>query len=71
MSDIKVGDVVQLKSGGSLMTVSEVNDAGWSECTWFDKDGVVKKHYFLMVTLQKHETPKPNKPRTLTHGVQL
>lgn len=51
--DLKVGDVVRLKSGGSLMTVSEVNDAGMAECTWFDKDGMVKKHYFLQAILEK------------------
>lgn len=51
--DFKVGDVVHLKSGGLPMTVSEVNDAGMVECTWFDKDGIVKKHYFLQVILEK------------------
>lgn len=33
MSELKEGSVVQLKSGGSKMTVSETNDAGMVMCT--------------------------------------
>ena len=32
----KIGDVVQLKSGGPIMTVSHLHDAGALECMWFD-----------------------------------
>lgn len=32
--DIKVGDVVQLKSGGPKMTVNEITDAA-ANCVWF------------------------------------
>jgi uncharacterized protein YodC (DUF2158 family) len=31
----KVGDVVQLKSGGPAMTVTSVNDDGTFYCEWF------------------------------------
>jgi len=34
MAQFKVGDVVQLKSGGSKMTVDAVSDRIW--CMWFD-----------------------------------
>lgn len=36
--NFKVGDVVELKSGGPLMTVSEINaghEADEIECQWF------------------------------------
>ena len=37
----KVGDIVQLKSGGALMTVSELfkspEDREMAQCTWCDK----------------------------------
>lgn len=40
--ELKCGDVVQLKSGGPLMTVVEIGKYGYSEknqakCAWFDK----------------------------------
>jgi uncharacterized protein YodC (DUF2158 family) len=38
---LKAGDVVQLKSGGPLMTVNFVENEGGAEiaaCTWFIKD---------------------------------
>lgn len=40
--ELKSGDVVQLKSGGPLMTVVEIGKYGYSDenqakCTWFDK----------------------------------
>ena len=38
-NSFKVGDVVQLKSGGPIMTVSsEAGNRGEVGCTWFDKD---------------------------------
>jgi len=37
----KVGDVIQLKSGGALMTVSKLFKSAegreMAQCTWFDK----------------------------------
>lgn len=50
----KVGDVVMLKSGGPCMVISEVNDSGMAECTWFDKDGSVKKNYFFQEILTRN-----------------
>ncbi|MCW0979181.1 DUF2158 domain-containing protein [Agrobacterium sp. BT-220-3] len=34
----KPGDVVQLKSGGPLMTVAFINEEGKVSCTWFNQD---------------------------------
>ena len=34
--EFKVGDIVQLKSGGPKMTVNFVNESlGWIGCVWF------------------------------------
>ncbi len=30
-----MGDVVQLKSGGPLMTVQELRGDNWVQCVWF------------------------------------
>jgi uncharacterized protein YodC (DUF2158 family) len=35
-AEYKVGDVVQLKSGGPHMTITSVG-GHYCECTWFDK----------------------------------
>lgn len=58
MSDISVGDVVTLKSGGPAMTVSEI---GRNErtgrtnvaCKWFDKNEQVKEDVFAIELLAK------------------
>ncbi len=45
MAEFRVGEVVQLKSGGPKMTVSSSgNDSDSVECTWFDDDN--KPQYF-------------------------
>jgi uncharacterized protein YodC (DUF2158 family) len=46
------GDVVQLKSGGPLMTVHAINDAG-VVCTWFDKSNH-KTATFPLSTLEPY-----------------
>jgi uncharacterized protein YodC (DUF2158 family) len=51
MSKIKVGDIVQLKSGGPLMTVIAVeSEKVWTH--WFDKDGKRQEMTFLDATLR-------------------
>jgi uncharacterized protein YodC (DUF2158 family) len=37
MADFKIGDVVQLKSGGPIMTVTRVDD-GLIDCVYFNKE---------------------------------
>jgi uncharacterized protein YodC (DUF2158 family) len=50
----KVGDVVQLKSGGPKMTISSPGtNPGWWYCIWFDKDGKQKGNQFDPSTLTK------------------
>ncbi|HEY3374981.1 MAG TPA: DUF2158 domain-containing protein [Candidatus Aquicultor sp.] len=39
MEEIKKGDVVMLKSGGPLMTVTEVG----AKCVWFDENKPMKE----------------------------
>lgn len=50
--DLKVGDLVRLKSGGPQMTVISVDQDG-IECTWFDNGGI-KQHMFAPETLDKN-----------------
>ncbi len=45
----KVGDIVQLKSGGPRMTVESIESAGAAFCVWFDETpqgSLVKVHGF-------------------------
>lgn len=44
-SGFKVGDTVRMKSGGPLMTVSNIND-GAVYCEWFGADGKVARDSF-------------------------
>ncbi len=64
MAELKVGDVVQLKSGGPRMTVvcTKSNPAGAS-CTWFDQ-AEAKSSRFPLGTLEPvQNTPEKATPR--------
>ncbi|MCC3159498.1 DUF2158 domain-containing protein [Hymenobacter sp. 15J16-1T3B] len=39
--DWKVGDVVQLKSGGPGMTVTNLQNGGWVKVHYFGDDGIL------------------------------
>lgn len=52
MNNFKIGDVVQLKSGGPAMTVSETNDAGMVLCTWFNSQNELQKQAFTQEILK-------------------
>lgn len=53
----KIGDVVQLKSGGPLMTVQKVR-TDEVDCMWFDGNTLIKNMSFPMETVNH---PKPAK----------
>ena len=55
MKELKIGNVVILKSGGSQMTVSQILDNDKIECDWFDKEGKVQKHIFHKEMLEIDE----------------
>ncbi len=60
----KVGDVVELKSGGPRMTIAEPNGSGDGyNCIWFDKDLVPQARIFKTGVLNLAE-PK-SKSRVL------
>ena len=52
--DFKPGDVVQLRSGGPAMTVSQKVAADTVRCLWFD-GATPKDEVFPTVTLQRFE----------------
>ena len=75
MEEFAPGDIVQLKSGGPLMTVEEVGKDSLTEedtvwCTWFEKVGnrqERQKETFRPVTLAKRN---PQTPSTVAVRVQ-
>lgn len=58
---MKTGDVVQLKSGGPVMTVLKVAEFSRlglrTECHWFGPSGEPKKEYFHPDMLKVTEPP--------------
>lgn len=47
----KVGDLVQLKSGGPIMTVFEDNGYGILQVTFFHQDGEIRRLSFIPAVL--------------------
>ena len=50
--EISPGDVVQLKSGGPLMTVIGIADGGAVRCIWFPSSDKPVKDSFVGATLK-------------------
>ncbi|HSR74783.1 MAG TPA: DUF2158 domain-containing protein [Sulfurovum sp.] len=46
MSNFKVGDLVQLKSGGPVMTIKEISGAESILCVWFKDVELVSDNFF-------------------------
>ena len=53
----KVGDVVQLKSGGPTMTVTNVAGTDAVSCTWFDNLYQEKNGKFPEAALEIYKVP--------------
>ncbi len=51
---IKVGDIVELKSGGPQMTVGEIILQNYAACTWYE-NGEVKTTKVPLAVLNKVE----------------
>jgi uncharacterized protein YodC (DUF2158 family) len=61
--ELKVGDVVRLKSGSPKMTITEIGKYGYSEkeqvkCIWFDANKKCED-LFEKETLEIYTQPKP------------
>jgi uncharacterized protein YodC (DUF2158 family) len=54
MENLKTGDVVQLKSGGPIMTIRKI-DGEWVTCDWFDDDGKANQKQFTHPQLKAAE----------------
>jgi len=47
--DFKIGDVVQLKSGGPRMAVSAIGENGSAHCEWFDKAKLLSANFAIEI----------------------
>jgi uncharacterized protein YodC (DUF2158 family) len=63
MSQFQKGDKVQLKSGGQVMTISNLGDYEGTDsikdgalCVWFDKTGKAREKVFDVSVLEAQET---------------
>lgn len=62
MAKFADGDVVQLKSGGPVMTVQFSDETRGVACQWFERGGKSQKvhsEYFPEASLVKFTPPKP------------
>jgi len=56
MSEFKKGDVVEMKTGGPAMTITDIEE-GKCWVTWF-QDGKIQTDVCGAVALKKREAPK-------------
>lgn len=54
MSEIKPESVVQLKSGGPLMTVTKVEN-GWADLVWYEQGKLVQRTSVEVTALKPYE----------------
>ena len=58
MTSLKIGDVVQLNSGGQKMTVEKLNGSN-VDCVWFDGTELKKDSFDIsLLTLYSERTKK-------------
>ena len=50
-NQFKLGDTVQLKSGGPIMTITEIRENKFIRCKWFDAGGDFKADSFPSASL--------------------
>ena len=55
MNNFKIGDVVLLKSGGPIMTISAINNIEGIFCIWFNDNKQVKRDTFPVYSLKLHK----------------
>ena len=55
---LTVGDVVQLRSGGPSMTITEVDRSYGAFCTWFKSTNEVAGQYFPLEALKPSDGAK-------------
>jgi uncharacterized protein YodC (DUF2158 family) len=53
MKKLAIGDVVELKCGGPLMTVFGITDDGVILCEWFNRQNTVEQKGFFPAELRK------------------
>lgn len=57
--EVKVGDVVELKSGGPRMTVNSIGKDKSGHCKWFVTGDTVQADHFAMEALKRSSEPDP------------
>jgi uncharacterized protein YodC (DUF2158 family) len=58
MTELALGDVVRLKSGGPKMTLTEGEKGGKIKCQWFDRNGKMHTADFDAVAVEVFVKPK-------------
>src|SRR5436853_7707878 len=66
--DVFVGDLVQLKSGGQIMTVHQIA-SGKVSCIWHDREGRFQEATIDKQVLQKVDSARSDAPNILVSGI--
>jgi uncharacterized protein YodC (DUF2158 family) len=69
--DLKMGDVVMLKSGGPKMTIvnissplpGSISSAKWVRCIWFDGSNIYEYRFDSTVLVKASDRTSPPKSR--------
>ena len=63
MTDLNVGDRVQLASGGPIMTIADIS-GDQALCQWFDRNRKADERWFTLAALCKYNPKSPGVLRT-------